>query len=78
MVSNLRYIPEGERFDLLLQAGRDNAHCSQAVADILKAANAGRLLAFLDIDPHSAMRGCGCGRRCSRLGWKVEKKGGIT
>ena len=53
MASNLRYLPEDERFESMLQAGRDNEHCSRAVADMLMPTEKGRLLAFLGIDPHS-------------------------
>lgn len=53
MASNLRYLPEDERFDSMLQAGRDNEHCSRAVADMLMPNQQDRLLAFLAIDPHS-------------------------
>ena len=73
MASNLRYAPEGERFDLLLQAGRDNEHCSRAVADILKEATTGRLLAFLDIDLRSD-EGLRLRTEMLKIGLAVEKK----
>ena len=66
IASNLRFWPEGERFDLLMQAGRDNEACARAVVDLPVAAQKrngmGRLLRF-STSIRAAMRGYGRGLR---------------
>lgn len=75
IASNLRYTPEGERFDSLLHYGLKDGPYGRAVVGMIHAAQRPkgmeRLLAFLDIDPASEE-----GRRVrdvvSEMGRQVE------